>query len=116
MTDFRGPDCAVQGALSRMSDLLSGMADDMVAVSEVVSDLTVLTGSAMTAEQISQLQSIDLVYQLLQDLTIISKNLAAGYTDQSDTNGRLQLAQTRAILSSDQPGRDLAPSGRIDLF
>ncbi|MBY5932607.1 hypothetical protein KUV51_06310 [Tateyamaria omphalii] len=88
----------------------------MCRVTKLVSDLSVAGDTALNDMQISQLQMLDRMCQSLSDLSIISQVLASGQTCMSDQSARLQLPETRAILSTDCETNVAAAAGSVELF
>lgn len=99
-----------------MSEFLETMTLDMSAVASLVSDLTTSGHVILSADQMTQLQSIDRLYQALQDLAAISATLADHpYTTKLPDPG-LQLSETRAILDPIALHDRSAECGTLDLF
>lgn len=107
---------AVGPALTRMAEFLETMTLDMSAVASIVSDLTTTGQVVLTDDQVTQLQSIDRMYQALQDLSVISELLAQGPVTSPDQNPGLQLADTRAILDPVAASVPSSDCGMLDLF
>ncbi|MEX0370091.1 MAG: hypothetical protein AB3N09_05620 [Tateyamaria sp.] len=103
-------------ALWRMAEFLESMTYDMSAIASLVSDLTMMESVVLTADQMTQLQSIDRLNQALQDLALISASLAQEPGQAHSLGPGLQLAETRAIL--DPRHGNAAPThvGMLDLF
>lgn len=103
-------------ALSRMASVLAGISDDLLTVSETLSEVTDQSRAKLTKHQILQLQSIDRISQSLQDLVVVCGVLATTPHIAASSEIHLQLAETRSILDPDNPDDREAPPGSIELF
>ena len=103
-------------ALSRMASALAEISDDLLIVSETLSEVTEQSRAKLTAHQILQLQSIDRISQSLQDLVVVCSALATTPHVAASSAIHLQLAETRSILDPDNTDDQEAPPGSIELF
>lgn len=103
-------------ALSRMASALAELSDDLLTVSETLSEVTEQSRAQLTTHQILQLQSIDYISQSLQDLVVVCSVLATTPNVAASSAIHLQLAEMRSILDPDNPDDRKASPGSIELF
>ncbi len=103
-------------ALSRMASVLAEISDDMLTVSEIVSEVADQSRTTLTTHQILQLQRIDRISQSLQDLVVVCSVLATTPHVAASSARHLQLAETRSILDPDNPHDQDTPPGSVELF
>ncbi|MEM8654179.1 MAG: hypothetical protein AAGF36_05500 [Pseudomonadota bacterium] len=87
----------------------------MTKVSLLVAALTRRHKLALTADEITALQTIDRICQTLRDLSVISEMLTKGDVVDADIR-RLQLLETRSILFPDIDGSRSSAAGEVELF
>lgn len=103
-------------ALSRMACILTSLGDDMLAISEVVSEIAVHRPDPLTPQQVLQLQRIDRVTQCLNDLAVICNVLAVSPNDADSKGIPLQLAEMQSILDPQAFDEPQTKPGSVELF